>query len=288
MFIEILNITQKKDAQPSALQFGELKNALEKQDVTLRGDGKSVRNSAKAINAALDSIAESDSKPDVVVLTDALDSTDSASFKQNFVETVAAAERAENEPAPKDYWKKRNQAFKEARGNNATDEELKALEEEYELSRKKAKIFSLGDCGNGYKGYAFSYRGLRVAAVPKTALTGRDAAELVAFAAKATQEKFEENAEKYPGGFSEQKYVPAKTGFVNRFIPMRGDDKKEIIRKSVVIAAVLVFVGALWLLFYNMVFLSVQNAQLNGEIQKVAHSAAKESGETPDKGDGER
>ncbi len=287
MFIEILNITQKKDAQPSALQFGELKNALEKQDVTLRGDGKSVRNSAKAINAALDSIAESDSKPDVVVLTDALDSTDSASFKQNFVETVAAAERAENEPAPKDYWKKRNQAFKEARGNNATDEELKALEEEYELSRKKAKIFSLGDCGNGYKGYAFSYRGLRVAAVPKTALTGRDAAELVAFAAKATQEKFEENAEKYPGGFSEQKYVPAKTGFVNRFIPMRGDDKKEIIRKSVVIAAVLVFVGALWLLFYNMVFLSVQNAQLNGEIQKVAHSAAKESGETPDKGDGE-
>ncbi len=287
MFIEILNITQKKDAQPSALQFGELKNALEKQDVTLRGDAKSVRNSAKAINAALDSIAESDSKPDVVVLTDALDSTDSASFKQNFVETVAAAERAENEPAPKDYWKKRNQAFKEARDNNATDEELKALEEEYELSRKKAKIFSLGDCGNGYKGYAFSYRGLRVAAVPKTALTGRDAAELVAFAAKATQEKFEENAEKYPGGFSEQKYVPAKTGFVNRFIPMRGDDKKEIIRKSVVIAAVLVFVGALWLLFYNMVFLSVQNAQLNGEIQKVAHSAAKESGETPDKGDGE-
>ena len=31
------------------------------------------------------------------------------------------------------------------------------------------------------------------------------------------------------------------------------------------------FAGALWLLFYNMVFLSVRNAQLNGEIQTIAH-----------------
>ena len=169
---------------------------------------------------------------------------------------------------------------------------LEALEKEYTLSRRKAKVFSLGDFGNGYKGYAFVYNGVRVAAVPKAELTGKSFAALAAMAARRTTEVFENGKNEFPDGFSVQTYVPPKTGFVNRFVPLPGDGKKEIIRKCVVIASALIFLGALWALFYNMVFLSVQNAQLNGDIQRIAHQT--DDGEdgskpnAPKKGEGSK
>lgn len=42
---------------------------------------------------------------------------------------------------------------------------------------------------------------------------------------------------------------------------MRGDSGKEIARKSVAIVSLVVFVGALSMLFYNMVYLSYQNKE---------------------------
>lgn len=59
---------------------------------------------------------------------------------------------------------------------------------------------------------------------------------------------------------------------------MRGDGSKEVTRKCVVIVSFLVFLTALSLLFYNMIYLSLRNAELNGEIQRIAHSV--DDGET--------
>ncbi len=71
------------------------------------------------------------------------------------------------------------------------------MEEEYLLTRKRAKVFSLGDFGNGFKGYCFIYKGIRVAAVPQAELAGEDFAQIAALAAVRTTEVFENSANDY-------------------------------------------------------------------------------------------
>lgn len=270
MYIEIISVSKKKETDTLPERQAELRQTLSKYGFVLNDIKKTLLNST-AINSALNKIAKSGNKPDVVIITNALKSKDSRSFKKYFVETVVAAERGENEPPPKDYWKKRNKAVKEAKKRKASSSEIKELENSLLLTRKKAKVFSLGDFGNGYPGYCFIYKGIRVAAVPKEQLTGHDMNEIAALAAARTVEIYENSANDYPDGFSEIKYEPEKTGFVNRYIPLRSDSKKEVTRKCVVIAAFMVFLAALGLLFYNMIYLSLMNAQLNGEIQRIAH-----------------
>lgn len=275
VFIEILSVSKKKDIEndPLPSQSDSLRQKLGKYGFDLNAIKKTVMHPTM-INSALNGIAKSDEKPDVVIIANALTSKDSKSFRKYFVETVVAAERAENTPAPKDYWKKRNKAFAEAKREGADDKRLEELEEEFRLTKKKAKVFSLGDFGNGYKGYCFMYKGVRVAAIPKAELTGVEFGDVAALAAVRTAEVFKNSAEDYPDGFSVVDYVPPKTGFANQFIPMKGDGSKEIIRKCITIAAFLVFLAAFAMLFYNMFFLSYKNAQLNGEIQKIAHGVS--------------
>ena len=270
MYIEIISVSKKKETDTLPDRQEELKQTLSEYGFILNDIKKTVLHPT-AINSSLNKIAKSDKKPDVVIITNALRSKDSKSFKKYFVETVVAAERGENEPAPKDYWKKRNKAVKEAKIKKVPKEELEALEESFLLTRKKSKVFSLGDFGNGYAGYCFMYKGIRVATVPKEDLTGHEMNEIAALAAARTTEIFENSANDFPDGFSEIKYEPEKTGFVNRYIPLRSDSKKEVTRTCVVIAAFMVFLAALGLLFYNMIYLSLRNAQLNGEIQRIAH-----------------
>ncbi len=271
MYIEILSVSKKKETENLSERADELRESLGEYGFSLNSVKKTLMHPA-LIKASLNELAGGAEKPDVVIIANALRSKDSSSFRRYFVETVAAAERAENEPAPKDYWKKRNKAFAEARSKKAGEEELAALEEEFTLKRKKAKVFSLGDFGNGYKGYCFIYKGMRVAAVPKAELTGEDFARIAALAAVRTTEVYENSSNEFPDGFSIRDYIPPKTGFANQFIPLRGDSKKEIGRKCVIIGAFLIFLFALGLLFYNMVFLSMRNAKLNGDIQTIAHS----------------
>lgn len=226
-------------------------------------------------------------KPDIVVVAEALTTADSKSFKKYFAGIVAAAEHHENKPAPKNYWKKRSKAFAEAKKNDASEDELLALEEEFRLFKKKSKIFNLGDFGNGYKGYCFMYRGMQVAVLPKAALAKNDIENMISLVCLRSKENFENSAESYPGGFSQKEYIPEKTGFVNRFIPVKGDSGREVTRKCVAIASFLVFAAALSMLFYNMFYLSLKNSELNGEIQRVAHGTADTGGkdQKPDVGD---
>ena len=270
MFIEIISVSKKTEQDMLPDREDELRLSLAKYGYKLKAIKKTIMHPT-LINAALNGIAGADDKPDVVIVANALRTKDDRSFKQYFVETVSAAERAENEPAPKDYWKNRRKAFANAKKNGASDGELEALEKEYTLSRRKAKVFSLGDFGEGYRGYCFIYKGIRVACVPKAELTGVDFGMVAALAAVRTTEVFENSANDYPDGFGTVDYIPPKTDFKSRYVPMRGDDKKEIGRKCLTIGMTLVFVAAFAFLMYNMVFLSFKNEQLNNEIQKIAH-----------------
>lgn len=270
MRIEILSLSRKDGFSTLEKRFDELSGKLSDCGCTLTYIKSAARKSGK-IKAAVNKIAVSSEKPDAIIIADALPSGDSSSFKKYFVETVAAAEHAENKPAPKDYWKKRNAAFKRAEKENASQEELDALTEEFRMFKRKSKVFNLGDFENGCKGYCFMYKGVKIAALPDSELTGRDICDMIALAAVRVKEVFENSAEDYPNGFSLKEYVPAKTGFAYRFIPMKGDGGKEVTRKCVVIASFFVFLTALSLLIYNTVFLSMKNTELNGEIQKIAH-----------------
>ena len=284
--IEVLSVCKKNETEPLPWRDKDIERSLEAKGYKLKGIKKTLLQ-ASAIKMTLSSIAKSYNKPDIAIVTGALKSKDNSSFKKYLVESVVAAEKAVNEPVPKDYWKSRNAAFKAAKARNASKEELEELEKSFELTRKKAKVFSLGDFGNGYKGYAFMFDGMRVAVVPKAELCGMDFAEIAALACERTNDVFENNKDEYPDGFSVHTYVPPKTGFVNRFIPLPGDGAKEIARKCVVIASLLVFIVAAWVLIYHAVYRPIEEQKLNGDIQKIAHSTEeKEGGETPNKGKG--
>ena len=284
--IEVLSVCKKNETEPLSWRDKDIERSLEAKGYKLKGIKKTLLQ-ASAIKMTLSSIAKSYNKPDIAIVTGALKSKDNSSFKKYLVESVVAAEKAVNEPVPKDYWKSRNAAFKAAKARHASKEELEELEKSFELTRKKAKVFSLGDFGNGYKGYAFMFDGMRVAVVPKPELCGMDFAEIAALACERTNDVFENNKDEYPDGFSVHTYVPPKTGFVNRFIPLPGDGAKEIARKCVVIASLLVFIVAGWVLIYHAVYRPIEEQKLNGDIQKIAHSTEeKEGGETPNKGKG--
>ena len=284
--IEVLSVCKKNETEPLSWRDKDIERSLEAKGYKLKGIKKTLLQ-ASAIKMTLSSIAKSYNKPDIAIVTGALKSKDNSSFKKYLVESVVAAEKAVNEPVPKDYWKSRNAAFKAAKARHASKEELEELEKSFELTRKKAKVFSLGDFGNGYKGYAFMFDGMRVAVVPKAELCGMDFAEIAALACERTNDVFENNKDEYPDGFSVHTYVSPKTGFVNRFIPLPGDGAKEIARKCVVIASLLVFIVAAWALIYHAVYRPIEEQKLNGDIQKIAHSTEeKEGGETPNKGKG--
>ena len=130
MYIEIISVNKKKETDTISHRRKELSETLSRYGFTLNDIKKTLLNSS-AINGTLNKIAKSDSKPDVVIITNALRTRDSRSFKKYFVETVAAAERGENEPPPKDYWKNRNKAIKDAKLRKAPKEEIDELEESF-------------------------------------------------------------------------------------------------------------------------------------------------------------
>lgn len=270
MDVEILSVNKNDNSFELSQKSDEIRSKLQSLGCSLTYINSLPLKSAK-IKSAVDVSASNPEKPDIIIIANALTTQDSTSFKKYFAETVAGAEHAENEPAPKDYWKRRNEAYRSAKKNNATEQELEALADEFRMYRKKSRIFCLGDFGNGYKGYCFMYNGVKVGVLPQALLTGAEIKDVIALAVARINDVFENSAEDYPGGFSNREYVPEKTGFANRFIPMRGDTRREVGRKCVVILSFLVFLAALAFLAYNMIFLSLQNAQLNGEIQKIAH-----------------
>ena len=172
----------------------------------------------------------------------------------------------------------------ELQANVKTGEQHKGL-------TPKIKVSSLGDLGNGRKGYCFSYGGKRFLALPTLTATGKDAQTLLFDALSGSEEVFAKNADKYPEGvaFYDKQgneadpslnrdldisfaAAPKKQGFFKSFIPLKEDPKKLKIRKIIVLVAIAVFIGALIYVLEFFVFGPMRNNAVTSEIQEIAYS----------------
>lgn len=212
MDIEILSVNNKDDSYEVSRRNDEISQQLNKNGFTLTYIN-SINLKGKEIIASLDKSAEIPNKPEFIVIANALSNKGVKSFKKHFAEVVAEAERAEQDELPKDYWKRRNKAFRQARKRGIHGKELQDLQQEFRVYKKKSKIFNLGDFGNGCKGYCFMYKGMKVAVLPQAVLTGVDVREVITLAAVRTKEVFENSAVDYPYGFSRVEYIPPKKRF---------------------------------------------------------------------------
>ena len=95
MYIQILSVSKKTETDTLPEQTDKLRSELYNYGYSLTEIKKTLLTPA-TINSALNSIAKSSNKPDMVIIANALDTKDSKSFKKYFVETVVAAERAES------------------------------------------------------------------------------------------------------------------------------------------------------------------------------------------------
>ena len=127
-------------------------------------------------------------------------------------------------------------------------------------------------------------------ALPETSLTGKDNEALIGDALEKADAVFDERREKYPEGIV---YVDAngkeadpelnrsvdtgkvkpekKEGFFRSFIPMKGDTKKQKIRKIIMLIAIAAFIGALIYVLDFFIFGPMQNNAITGEIQEIAY-----------------
>lgn len=219
------------------------------------------------IKKALNDSASGDSKPDMIIIANGLTTQDSSSFKKLFADIISDAEDEVQAPVPRK--KKKSGAKKK--------DEIATVENEEKYFVKKIKIFSMGDVGNGYKGYCFTYKGIRVAVLPQTKLTGKEISKLVYESTVVATDIFDSNAEKYPDGYDLIEGKPKKQGFARRFFPCSDDTIKEKTRKSISLLACGVFLVTAILLVYNLIVLPMQNSAVQSEIQTTFY---KNTGET--------
>ena len=114
MYIEILSVTKNSVADKFDEKTDELRERLLRYGYSLIDIKKAELKPIKIKNA-VETLVSAQEKPDIVIVANALSSKNNSSFKKYLLDTVAAAERAENKPAPKDYWKKRNEALRTAK-----------------------------------------------------------------------------------------------------------------------------------------------------------------------------
>ena len=155
----------------------------------------------------------------------------------------------------------------------------------------KLKVLSLGDLGEGYKGYCFSLGGKRFIALPCASLTGKSVTELIKDALSKAEDKIRQSEEKYPIGVAfrdkngrESEIVPdkdaladktapkKKQGFFLSFIPLKSDTRNQKIRKTVVLVAMVAFVVALVYVLEFYIFGPMRNNAVTSEIQEIAYS----------------
>lgn len=235
------------------------------------------------IKKALDTCVSSENKPNMVVVANALNSTDSSSFRKLFADIIAECEEEIQDPPPKNAKKSKAPKFVGKHSKNAdkpAEDENTEVEstapEKYFI--KKIKIFSIGDLGNGYKGYCFTYKGIRVVTLPKTALTEKSIEALFHEAVLHATDVFDANEEKYPNGLNLIEGKPPKKSIAKRIFPSSSDSPKERTRKSVSLLAFAVFFVTGILLLYNLVFLPMQNNAIQSEIQTIFYSGGGEKG----------
>ena len=256
---ELISLKRKGSDENSLLSEQDaIKSVLDKNGVSLVGADEVAADPKKLSRCVGDKL--NDSKTDMFIFADAVGADGSESFRRTFYALI-----------------------------NSLESSVKTDEAHKDLS-PKIKVSSLGDLGNGCKGYCFSFGGKRFIALPEGSLTGKDNETLIGDALEKADAVFDERREKYPEGIV---YVDAngkeadpelnrsvdtgkvkpekKEGFFRSFIPMKGDTKKQKIRKIIMLIAIAAFIGALIYVLDFFIFGPMQNNAITGEIQEIAY-----------------
>ena len=270
----------------SKKDFFELSEGIEFASTILRENDIDVRYrteiSADAVRIA-DSLKESLEDEDsddinLFVFANALNTSDSSSFKKLFYEFIVRAESKLE------------------------------VDHEHEGMTPKLKIFPMGDMGNGYRGYCFKYKGKLFVALPYASLVGKDVIDLIMEGVKKAQRIVDRNFNDYPNGIvfigdstssavspknpkdrslddkdkNKKKKPKKKEGFFKSFFPHRGDSKGSKVRKIIVLLALVVFIGALWYVLDFFVISPAKNNAINDEIREIAYNKDRTSPTTAD------
>ena len=161
---------QKNKADTAAYNNAadEISAALSVDGIELKHTTEYAADAKKLSKAILEKLNASDS--DLFLFVNALSTTDNSSLRKLFYRTIEDIEAT----IPRD--------------------------EEHRDLTPKLKVSSIGDLGNGYKGYCFSYSGKRFIALPCASLTGAEIKELIRNGVAASNDVFTKNAELYPVG----------------------------------------------------------------------------------------
>ena len=244
--------------------FDSLEQNLDRVSAALDERGVNVRFKTdvsadpRRLSAAVQNSLNGDS-PNIFLFANAISGTDSTSFKKMFYELISylndqlAAESADPASAP------------------------------------KLRIHSLGDMGCGCKGYCFRYKGKIFIAAPCASQTGSDIASLLVSAVTKTSEvltnagKDHTYTQNISGGAPAQK-AKKKKGFLRSFFPHKGDSKGAVVRKIIVLIAIVAFIGSLAYVLDFYIFAPMRNSAITSEIQSVAYNNADETSDDGDKG----
>lgn len=253
---------QKSAVDAQALKAAEqnISAVLEVAGVKLKNITEAAADSKKLDIAVTKLIAEGDR--DMFIFANALSSTDNDSFRKLFYRMISGIE-----------------------SGIRCEDGLSA----------KLKVISLGDMGNGYKGYCFNLGGKRFIFLPYASLTGKEISELIREGLRISEEKLLKFAEKYPEGVAyfdvkgneadpslnreslTDKMEPRKKeGFFRSFIPSKNDTKKQRTRKIIVLVAIAVFIGALAYVLEFFIFGPMRNNAVTSEIQTIAYNKSNE------------
>lgn len=227
---------------------------------------------ADAIKLA-DAVTESakDEETELYLFVNALNTSDSSSFKKLFYEYILRTE-ATIKPDPI-----------------------------HEGQTPRIKIFPMGDMGMGYKGYCFKLYNKLFVALPCASLAQKDMTDLIVEGIKTARKIVNENFNLYPVGIaypesennaiqtgtashaiSDKKNKKKKEGFFRSFIPHKGDSKGIVIRKVAVLVAIAVFIGAMIYVINFFIVGPAKNNAINDEIREIAYSSENTSPTTPD------
>lgn len=199
----------------------------------------------KKINAALTNSMSDGKAPDFYLFLNALNTSDSSSFKQSFYEFITA------------------------------QEELLKNEEMYKGKNPKIKIYSLGDLGNGYRGFCFRINEKRFVVLPYASLTGSDLFDLIDKAIDKANRVFLDSMAKYQNGISCDE--AKKEGFFASFIPHKGDSRSAKIRKIVVLIAIVAFIGALTYVINFFIIEPYHHNVISSELHEIAYQNTSET-----------
>ena len=243
---ELFSVKKNRiDFDTLAMNFDWLSTVLYEQGVSVSYKTDVSADPKKLSSAVIDTLDDDSTK--LYIFANALNTSDSSSFKALFYEFITAQEA-----------------------------ELTA-DEDHEGMIPKIKIFSLGDMGNGYKGYCFRHKGKIFIAAPCASLTGLEITDLLGLATNRAAEILTQSRDEYPDGIT---YLPAsaakaktprkKENFFLSFIPHKGDTRNDIIRKVIVLIALAAFIISAGYLI-GIVTRGVENDAANTKIQRIAH-----------------